>query len=66
LVCPALQHVRDRFSSALSISAISTLAELMQTNNCCALAKYVACCQDHRGHQSPVVCPMGSLAPNGR
>jgi hypothetical protein len=53
LVCPALQQVRDRFSFSLNITAISTLAELMQTNKCCALARYVASCQDCRGHQSP-------------
>ncbi len=44
LVCPNTQKVREHFCSALPFTHISTLAELMQTTNMVALAKFVACC----------------------
>jgi hypothetical protein len=39
------QKVKERFCSALPLTHTSTLAELMQTTNRVALAKFVACCQ---------------------
>jgi hypothetical protein len=45
LVCPNKQKVRERFCSALPLTHISTLAELMQTMNTVALTKFMACYQ---------------------
>jgi hypothetical protein len=45
LVYPNTQKVRERFCSALLLTHINTLVELMQTTNIVALAKFVACCQ---------------------
>jgi len=45
LVYPNTQKVRERFCSALLITHINTLVELMQITNIVALAKFVACCQ---------------------
>jgi hypothetical protein len=45
LVCPNTQKVKERFCSALLLTHINTLVELMQTMNMVALAKFVACCQ---------------------
>jgi hypothetical protein len=42
------QKVREHFCSALLVTHTSTLAELMQTTNIVALAKFVACCQYQR------------------
>ncbi len=44
LVYPSTQKVRERFCSTLPFTCISTFAELMQTTNTVALAKFVACC----------------------
>jgi hypothetical protein len=45
LVYPSTQKVRECFCSTLPLTHISTFAELMQTTNTVALAKFVACCQ---------------------
>jgi hypothetical protein len=45
LICPNTQKVRECFCSTLPLTHTSTLAELMQTTNTVALAKFVACCQ---------------------
>jgi hypothetical protein len=45
LICPNTQKVRERFCSTLPLTHTSTIAELMQTTNTVALAKFVACCQ---------------------
>jgi hypothetical protein len=52
LVCPNTQKVREHFCSTLPFIHISTFAELMQTTNTVALAKFVACCQYQR-----IICP---------
>ncbi len=44
LICPNTQKVREHFCSTLPLTHTSTLAELMQTMNMVALAKFVACC----------------------
>jgi hypothetical protein len=44
LVCPNTQKVRERFCSALPLTHISILVELMQTTNTITLAKFMACC----------------------
>jgi hypothetical protein len=44
LVCPSTQKVRERFCSTLPLTHTSTFAELMQTTNTVALAKFVTCC----------------------
>jgi hypothetical protein len=66
LACPNTQKVRERFCSALPLTPTSSLAELMETTNTVALAKFVACCQYQR-----TICPstfhlMDFLVPNGR
>jgi hypothetical protein len=68
LVCPSTQKVKERFCSTLPLTHISTFAELMQTTNTVALAKFVTCCLYQR-----IICPpwstfclMDSLVPNGR
>jgi hypothetical protein len=43
LVCPSTQKVKERFCSTLPFTHISTFAELMQTTNIVALAKFVTC-----------------------
>jgi len=43
--CQNTHKVRERFCSALPLTHMSTLAELMQTTSTVALAKFVACCQ---------------------
>jgi len=45
LICPNTQKVREQFCSTLPHTHTSILAELMQTTNTVALAKFVACCQ---------------------
>ncbi len=52
LVRPNTQKVKERFCSTLPLTHTSTLAELMQTTNMVALAKFVACCQYQR-----TICP---------
>jgi hypothetical protein len=52
LVCSNTHKVREHFCSALPLTHISTLAELMQIMNMTALAKFVACCQYQR-----TICP---------
>ncbi len=52
LICPNTQKVRERFCLTLPLTHISTLAELMQTTNTVALAKFVACCQYQK-----TICP---------
>ncbi len=52
LVCSNMQKVSERFCSVLPFTHISTFAELMQTTNMIALAKFVACCQYQR-----TICP---------
>jgi hypothetical protein len=47
-VCPNTHKVKERFCSALALTHISTFAELVQTMNTVALAKFVACCQYQR------------------
>jgi hypothetical protein len=42
LVCPTTQKVRECFCSALSLTHITTLVELMQTMKTVAFAKFVA------------------------
>jgi len=44
LICPNTQKVRERCYLTLPLTHTSTLAELMQTTNTVALAKFVACC----------------------
>jgi hypothetical protein len=44
LVCPSTQKVKECFCSTLPLTHISTVAELMQTTNTVALAKFVAYC----------------------
>jgi hypothetical protein len=51
-IYPNTQKVRERFCSTLPLTHTSTLAELMQTMNTVALAKFVACCQYQR-----TICP---------
>jgi hypothetical protein len=67
-VCLSTQKVRECFCSTLPLTHISTFAELMQTMNTIALAKFVTCCLYQR-----IICPpwstfrlMDSLVPNGR
>ncbi len=43
LVCPSTQKVKEHFCSALPLTHISTLVELMQITNMVTLAKFVAC-----------------------
>jgi hypothetical protein len=43
LVCPSTQKVKERFCSTLPLTHTSTFAELMQTMNTVALAKFVTC-----------------------
>jgi hypothetical protein len=45
LIYPNTQKVRECFCSALPLTHTNTLADLMQTINTVALAKFVACCQ---------------------
>jgi hypothetical protein len=45
LVYPNTDKVKEHFCLALPFTHTSTLAELMQTTNTVALAKFVACCQ---------------------
>ncbi len=52
LVCPSTQKVRERLCSTLPLTHIIIFAELMQTTNTIALAKFVACCQYQR-----IICP---------
>jgi len=44
LIYPNTQKIKERFCSTLPLTHTSTLAELMQTTNMVALAKFVACC----------------------
>jgi hypothetical protein len=44
-VCPNTHKVGERFCSALPLTHMSTLVELMRTTNMVALAKFVACYQ---------------------
>ncbi len=53
LVYPNTQKVREHFCLALPFTHISTLAELMQTTNIVALAKFVACCKYQRTISPP-------------
>jgi hypothetical protein len=48
LIYPNTQKVRERLCLTLPFTHTSTLAELMQTTNTVALAKFVACCQYQR------------------
>jgi hypothetical protein len=48
LVYPNTQKVKERFCLALPLTHTSILAELMQTMNTVALAKFVACYQYQR------------------
>jgi len=68
LICPNTQKVRERFCSTLPFTHTSILAQLMQTTNMFALAKFVACYQYQRTICSPwtTFCLMDSLVPNGR
>jgi hypothetical protein len=66
LACPNTQKVKEHFCSTLPLTHTNILADLMQTINTVALAKFVACCQYHR-----TICPpwstfrlMDSLVPN--
>jgi hypothetical protein len=43
LACPNTQKVKEHFCLALPLTHTSILAELMQTTNMIALAKFVAC-----------------------
>ncbi len=43
LDCPSTQKVRERFCSTFPLTHTSTFAELMQTTNTVALAKFVTC-----------------------
>jgi hypothetical protein len=43
IVCPNTQKVKKCFCSTLPLTHTSTLAELMQTMNTIALAKFVTC-----------------------
>jgi hypothetical protein len=43
LVCPSTQKVKERFCLTLPLTHTSTFAELMQTMNTIALAKFVTC-----------------------
>jgi hypothetical protein len=52
LVFPSTQKIKERFCSALPLTHISTLVELMQTTNTVALAKFVACCKYQK-----IICP---------
>ncbi len=52
LVCSSTQKVKECFCSALPLTHITTLGELMQTTNMVALAKFVACCQYQK-----IICP---------
>jgi hypothetical protein len=52
LVCPNTQKVRECFCSTLPLTHINTFAELMQTTNTVALAKFVTCCLYQR-----IICP---------
>jgi len=58
LICPNTQKVRERFCSTLPLTHTSTLAELMQTTNTVALAKFVACCQ----YQRTICLPKNNLS----
>jgi hypothetical protein len=44
LVCLSTQKIRERFCSTIPLTHTSTFAELMQTTNTVALAKFVTCC----------------------
>jgi hypothetical protein len=44
LVCPSTQKVKEHFCSTLPLIHTSIFAELMQTTNMFALAKFVTCC----------------------
>jgi len=48
LIYPNTPKVRERFCLTLPLTHTSILAELMQTTNTVALAKFVACCQYQR------------------
>ncbi len=52
LICPNTPKVREHFCLTLPLTHTSILAELMQTTNTVALAKFVACCQYQR-----TICP---------
>jgi hypothetical protein len=67
LVIPNTQKIREHFCLALPVTHTSILAELMQTTNTVALAKFVACCQYQRTICSPFSTfrLMDSLVPNG-
>jgi hypothetical protein len=52
LICSNTQKVRKRFCLTLPLTHTSTLAEIMQTTDTVALAKFVACCQYQR-----TICP---------
>jgi hypothetical protein len=52
LVCPSTQKVKEHFCSTLSFIHINTFAELMQTTNTIALAKFMTCCLYQR-----IICP---------
>jgi hypothetical protein len=52
LVYLSTQKVRGCFCSTLPLTHISTFAELMQTTNTVALAKFVTCCLYQR-----IICP---------
>ncbi len=51
-VYPNTQKVREHFCSALPLTHMSILVELMQTMNIVAVAKFVACCQYQK-----IICP---------
>ncbi len=50
LVCPNTQKVKEHFCSALPLTHMSTLAELMHITNTVALAKFVAWAHAHYEH----------------
>jgi len=52
LACPNTQKFRECFCLALFLIHMSILAELMQTTNTIALAKFVTCCEYQR-----TICP---------
>jgi hypothetical protein len=53
LVCPNAQKFKERFCSAVPLTHMSTLAELMQIMNMVTLAKFVACCQYQKTIRPP-------------
>ncbi len=56
LVYSNTQKVKERFCLALSLTHISTLAELMQIANTVVLTKFVACYQYKRNYVSSMIC----------